>query len=306
MVPPALVLDDVFLEPPFADDHPVRDPDQFHVREHHAGTLVAVVEEELDAGVGQYTVDGVRGFAHRGVLAVADGNQRDVERRERVRKGDPLFVVVLLDRSAHDAGDADAVTAHFEEAAAPCLVEEAGFHSTGVTGAQLKDMADLDTAYDLERSLAVRAGIAGDDLAYVGDRGGLGAIPAEVDAGEVKSFLVGAADKIAHRGHRAVGDDADPRGYSHRTDIAGLAAQVLPDFRVACEAERIHAGDFLGLDLVQRVVPSKEQQGELAVVHDGNRFDRFSQRHAEQLGDVLTTGLAWSRNLSHGLRGGFS
>jgi hypothetical protein len=40
-----------FGQTALADDHPVRDADQFHFGEHHPRAFVAVVEQDVDAGL---------------------------------------------------------------------------------------------------------------------------------------------------------------------------------------------------------------------------------------------------------------
>jgi len=47
-----------------------------------------------------------------------------MERRDRLREGDAALVVVLLDRCAHDAGDADAVAAISKARGVARFVEE--------------------------------------------------------------------------------------------------------------------------------------------------------------------------------------
>jgi hypothetical protein len=78
----------------------------------------------------------------------------------------------------------------------------------GVFGAQLEDVADFDAAADFQRALAVRRGVAGDDVAQIGDFR-LRQVAAEIDAGQVEAGFVGAADKIAHRRDAAVGENGD-------------------------------------------------------------------------------------------------
>jgi hypothetical protein len=53
-------------ETAFANDHTVRDADQFHFGEHHPRTLVAVVEQNVDAGAAS-----VRRRGHRPPPALA-------------------------------------------------------------------------------------------------------------------------------------------------------------------------------------------------------------------------------------------
>ena len=148
---------------------------------------------------------------------------------------DAAFVVALLDGGADDARDADAVAAHFHDLVLALLIQERAFQRLGVLGAQLEDVADLDAAAEFERPLAVGRRIALDHVADVGDGGRWRQVAAEIDAGEVEAFLVGAADHVAHHGDTAVGHHL--AGEADRADVAGLAAQRFDDFFVARETE---------------------------------------------------------------------
>ena len=68
-------------------------------------------------------------------------------------------------------------------------------------------MADLDAAAELQRALAVRRGVAGDDVAEDRRLSRFRQVAAEIDAGQVEAGFVGAADEIAHGGDRAIGED---------------------------------------------------------------------------------------------------
>jgi hypothetical protein len=70
-VAPALVLDLAVVEVLVADDDPVRDADQLHVREHEAGAGVAVVEQHLDADRGAGARRGPRPPRARGTTCRA-------------------------------------------------------------------------------------------------------------------------------------------------------------------------------------------------------------------------------------------
>src|SRR5712692_611597 len=103
-----------------------------------------------------------------------------MERRDRLREDNAALVVVLLDRSPHDAGDADAVAAHLEKAAVTRFVQEGRFHCFGIFRAQLENVSDLDPADDFQVPLAVGAGIAGSDLADVCYLSGFGKVTSPV------------------------------------------------------------------------------------------------------------------------------
>ena len=90
----------------------------------------------------------------------------------------PRSSIVLLDGGGDDARHADAVAAHLDDLRLALRVQKSGFQGFGIFGAQLEDMADLDTAADFQRALAVRRGIAGDDIANVGNQVGFGQIRA--------------------------------------------------------------------------------------------------------------------------------
>ena len=128
-----------------------------------------------------------------------------MERRDRLREDDAVLVVVLLDRGGDDAGDAHSIAAHLERTTVARLVEKRRFHGFRILGAQLKDVADLDPPDDFQSPLAVGAGIAGNDLADVCYLPGLREVTSPVDAREVESRLVCAADEIAHCRYRAIG-----------------------------------------------------------------------------------------------------
>src|SRR5260221_158095 len=122
LVAPALIFDHALLEAAFADDDAVGNADELHVGEHRARPLVAIVEEHLETGFGQRAIYRFGGIAHRAALAVADRDQGDMERRDRLRESDAALVVVLLDRGCHDAGDAHSIAAHLERTTVARLV----------------------------------------------------------------------------------------------------------------------------------------------------------------------------------------
>ena len=137
-----------------------------------------------------------------------------------------------------------------------------------------------------QRALAVRAGVARDDVTQVGYRGRLGNIALEIDAAQMEAGLVGAAHEIAHAGGGAVGNRL------HRldgADIAGTAAHVPFDFFVGGKAEIADAGNLADLDFVQRVIAAQQQQHERAVFGDdghlvvGGRLDLAKERMARRI-----------------------
>ena len=170
-------------------------------------------------------------------------------------------------------------------------------------------MADFDAALDRQHALAVGRGIAGDDVAHVGDDLRLGQVAAPVDAGVVKAGLVRAADEIAHRRDGAIGDHAQRPARADRPEVAGLAAEGRFDLRAGREAKAaLEARQLAGLDLVQRVVAAHEQQPDrrspaspssaAASVARTSDFTVCASGSAELRGDIFAGALARRRRSS--------
>src|SRR5688572_15260450 len=307
-VAPVLVFDDAFLEAALAHDEAMRDADELLVGEEHAGALVAVVEEDLHAGRDELRVELFGGIAHGAALLVAERDHRDGEGRHRIGPDDAALVEILLDGRGDDARDADAVAAHLHRLRRALLVDVVDAHLLRVGRAQLEDVTDLDAADDLERALAVRRGIAGDDVANIGDDG-IRQVAVPVHAGHVEAVLVRARAEVAHGGHRAVGDDPDVM--AHGAQRARRSLEMRADLAFACEAERLQALDLRGLDLVQHVVASNKQHDHLifrscrrfaTTVHHHDRLHCLLDRDLQELGHSLAGLHAGCRNLRHGLR----
>src|SRR6476661_6817860 len=141
-----LVLDHAFLQAALADHDAVRDADELLVGEQHAGALVTVVEEHLDAGAGDLGVQHLRGGLHRFALAIAERDDGHREGRHGVGPDDSLVVVVLLDGRGDDARDADAVAAHLHGLRLALLVDVIHAHLRRVRGAQLEHVSHFDAA----------------------------------------------------------------------------------------------------------------------------------------------------------------
>ena len=89
---------------------------------------------------------------------------------------------------------------------------------------------------------------------------GSGKIAAEIDAGQVESRLIGAADEIAHGGDTAIGKNrhffaVDRNG----TDIARLAAKAFLDLAFRGETEGRKAGNLAGFDFIEFVIAAQQQ-----------------------------------------------
>jgi hypothetical protein len=95
----------------------VRDADQFHVGEHDARALVAVIEHDIDAGGFSVRVELVGGSLDRFALVIAHRHDADREGGDGGWQDDAALVVALFDGGADDARDADTVAAHFHDLA---------------------------------------------------------------------------------------------------------------------------------------------------------------------------------------------
>src|SRR6185369_14014941 len=145
---PSLILDLPLLQTALADVDAMGYPDQLEISKHHAWPLVAIVQQNFDAGGGELVMQLLCLCPHLGVLAPPDRRDGDLEWCDRLRPQDATRVVVLLDRGRHDARYADAVAAHLHVLRLPALVEVGRVHAFRVLGAELEDMPDLDAAAD--------------------------------------------------------------------------------------------------------------------------------------------------------------
>ena len=151
-------------------------------------------------------------------------------------------------------------------------------------------MADFDAALDHQGALAVRARVALDHVAQVGDLWNR-QVALPVDAEVVLVVDVGADAEVAHQGDRAV-DDALQRQVQ-RAEGACAGTDGGAQLGVGRHHQRI--GDLFqlgGLDLVEFVVATDDQGDQLAflgAVHDQG-LDGLLDRQAKvfhQFGDGL-------------------
>ena len=268
----------------------MRDADQFHVGEHHAGTLVAIIQQCLDTGGLQRRVQLLRRIAHRSALAHADRHDGDLERRHRRRQDNAALVVILLDGGGHDARHADAVAAHFHDLRLALRVQKGGFHSFGIFGAQLENVSDLDAATDFQRALAVRRWVACNHIADVGEFDFFCGILLEVlpvASTEVVAVFIGAADEIAHHASRMVCNYRDVM-LVVRADITGTAAHVGLDFVFGGEAEIAQCGNLVCLDFVQGMIAAQQQQGKFSIfAYYCDGLENLLRRNLKEGGDFL-------------------
>jgi len=133
----------------------VRNTDQLPVCKHDARALVAIVEDDVDAGILQRLVEPGRFVAHEFGLAPADATDHHLERRDCRRPDDSALIVVLLDGSTDNAGHPDAVAAHLEVLRLAVDIEEARIHGLRILVAEIEHMTHLDAALDGEHALAI-------------------------------------------------------------------------------------------------------------------------------------------------------
>jgi hypothetical protein len=276
-------FDDAVREALRADGDAQREADEVRVLELHARAFVAVVEQHVDAGGEQLRVDLLGRRAH--AVFLAERGHDDGKRRDRDRPDDAVVVVALLHRGGDRAADAEAVAAHDHRLALAVLVEERAAHRLRVLRAELEHVPDLDAAVDLQRRLAARAGIAGDDGRDVGVLR-LRKIAAGIDAAEVKVFLVAADDPVDAALQRRVGDHAR-RLRPDRAAVADRAARRFFEARVGHHLHPLHAGDVLDLDLVPFAVAAHEDHEAAFVGVEDERLDELRGRLAEEAADVV-------------------
>src|SRR5262245_37784517 len=203
------------LQAAIGDHHAVRNTQQLCVGEFDAGACIAIIEQHFDASRSEVTI---QTFAHLsyalGFLQI-DGHKYHVERCQRLGPDDAALIVILLDGRGYDARHTDAVATHQEADLTALFVEHPGVHGLAVFAPELKDMADLDTARDLEAAATARAWIAGHHVAKIDDLR-LGQIASPVHSGEMRVGPIGAAHEIAEL--RSTVIRIDLAFESHRTD----------------------------------------------------------------------------------------
>ena len=199
--------------------------------------------------------------------------------------------MALLDGRGHHARDAKAVAAHLWHDLGAGFVEHGQVQGTAVFVAQLEDMADLDTAQNIDRALAVGAGITGHDIAQIG-KPRLGVVAAPVEAGEVGAVVVGPHDHVGHVGQRVIGDDLD-RGVD-RAERAGPGTEMLTDGGFIGHGQgRGDTGQLFGLDGVEHVITAQhEQYGITRLAHHHDRLGGGAFGHLQVLGQAGDRGHA--------------
>jgi len=151
-----------------ADGDAVRHSDQVGVFEFHAGTLVTIVEQNVQATSSAFRVEVIGRLLLRGVLVVGR-RDHDVEGRDRLRQGHAVLVVEEFDGAAQNALDAYSVRAHDRRDFLAVGIQDTQAHGLRIFVSKLEDVTDLDRLYDLQRCAALRAGISRGHLAKVAE-----------------------------------------------------------------------------------------------------------------------------------------
>ena len=163
------------------------------------------------------------------------------------------------------------------------FVQVGAVHGLGVLAAQLENVADFDAATQRQRAFAVRAGVAFDGVAQVGD-GGFGQVASKIDASQMKAVGIGTTDKIGHHGDGAVGDNGNAE--SDRADGARAAADHITQAGVAGEADFL-TDNFGGLDFIELVIATQQQRNRAVRAIDDEGFDHLRGCELECGGNVI-------------------
>ncbi len=111
-----------------------------------------------------------------------------------------------FDGGGEDALDADAVAAHDGGDLLAVAVEDRGSHGLGVFVAELEDVADFYSFTEAEGGAVDGAAFALEDVADVGDEGGL-EVAQRGDVAEVVLLPVGSGDEVGAAFEGLVEDD---------------------------------------------------------------------------------------------------
>src|ERR1039457_6850608 len=190
-------LDDTAREALAANDDAHRETDEVDVLELHAGALVTVVVEDLDARGLQFLVELVRRREDRRVPLERRDDARI--RRERHRPDDSDVVVMLLDRRRDRAAEAKPVASHRERDHFLILVRDLAFHRLGIFRPELEDVPHLDAPFDVERARTHWRRVAltrGRDLDDAGERGLRYHVAGDAHAGVMKPLTIGPAPEV--------------------------------------------------------------------------------------------------------------
>jgi len=271
----------------FAEGDAPGDADEVGVLEFDAGAFVAVVEEGIDA-LGAEGVVEVEGGGALGFVGEVDGGEDDFEGGDGGGHGDAVGIVEEFDGAAEDAFDADAVGAHDDAGFLAFFVEDGEAHGIGVFIAELEDVADFHGFENFEGGAGVEFGIAGLDLADVGEGGGEVFTGGDVE--EVVVVFIGAGDEVFAAFEGLVGVDGDICD-TDGAEGAGVGAEEGADFLGVGGAEFLGAGGGEELGFAELVIAAEQgDEGGVFVAEGGDEdegFDAGGGGEIEEGGDFV-------------------
>ncbi len=276
-------LDLPFGEASGADGDAEGDADEIGVLEFDARAEIAVVDDDIHARGGEFTIDALCLFDDGGLVELKRCDD-DLVGGERHGPDDAVFVVVLLDGSGHGPGDTDAVTAHDHGVFFALVVEDLCLHLGGILGAEVEDLTDFDALEEGEGSAAAATSVARASKAEIGV-GEFGEVAGDGDPDEVVVGFVG-SHGAAHDGtDGGVGEET-----AAKSDGAGEAdggAGDLEDGGFVCEEEGGGLEGGLYLDLVDLEVAAHEDSDGLLVCEVEDGLDDIGGGQAEEAGDLF-------------------
>ncbi len=203
------------------------DTDEVGVFEFDSGTLVAVVEEDIEASAGEVFGDFFSGVEEVGVLDVGDGDD-DVEGSDGGVESIGAAVVGGgggLDGGGEDTLNADAVAAHDGGDFLAVAVEDGGSHAGGVLASEFEDVADFDGFAETERRVVGGAGFSLVNVTDVGDEGGF-EVSGGGDVAEVVLLFVGTCDEVGAAFECGIEDDEGSGLFGVRSGCHANGAEV--------------------------------------------------------------------------------
>ena len=93
-----------------ANDQVIGSTDQVSIIELDPRPFITIIPQHFNASILQCGIEGFSQLRNR--LGLAEGQERDVKRRDRDRPLDAFGIVILLDRGCGGAADTDSITAH--------------------------------------------------------------------------------------------------------------------------------------------------------------------------------------------------
>src|SRR5690554_1884066 len=145
-------LNDAFLQAPVAYRNTQRHPDELPIGKHDAGSRIAIIEYNIDAGSLQTLVEFVGGVANRFTLVIAHGADHYFERGDRTGPNDAACVVVLFDGGCGNAAHPYAVAPHLHDGRLSVGFQEGRIQRTGILVAQEENMPHFDAALNTQRA----------------------------------------------------------------------------------------------------------------------------------------------------------